>query len=870
MHASDEPDLADLSELSRLLPRWVDAAAQRIAGYAEHGWDINGLWLLRDDARRLSAASAQHGIDEAAAGLGSLAEQLAAHLDPPTLPDAERTREWQALIERLADHLPQFDSAVPASARVYGDVTRMEVPPAGYWRRWAEDAPPAVPSAPPAVSTSPAPAPEPVATRAPVAPPERAPAAGAPDGKRISASLRIYHLSDRGALSEEIDRLLTTQGHVVEALDDADSLRELLGALPADLVLIDAAFAEDLEAIGAVLRAMRGRAESRLLLIAIASQDDVALRLAARRAGTDALLVGPADAGDVLRQIRALLDPVSEAPYRVLVVEDDNSQALFAESILRNAGMDARVVTEPFEVLPAMEAFLPDLVLMDLHMPRCNGIELTALIREREHFLHTPIVFLSGESDQDLQFEALDAGGDDFLAKPVRPRHLIAAVQNRISRARAIGRRRSQREARDPASGLHSREAIIDGINEALIARMSLDDGARGGVVFLDLEAAPLLRERLGLTALEALADEAGVRIGTHLGDTAQAARFGDTSFIVLAPDHDEAALESLAAGLREAIYAQDLQAGGRPIRLRFSAGICALDHGFADAGTLLNAAERTCREARSREHGVKLYQPPRSTDSHRESGLLAQIRKALAEGGFELIYQPIVAVQGGEEAQYQTLLRLPGENGRSHAAGEIVPLAERHGLMAEIDRWVLDEALSVLQRRQSQTHAVRLFVTQSAATLTLDGQAGWLREALARHGVAGPSLVIEIRLDDAIVHTDSIQQFCQSLVDDGVQFCLSQFESSLDSAGLLDRLPLGLIKLAPKYLGASATQALRDELRVLIDQAHRRNLQVIGHRVEDAHSAATLWMSGIDYLQGNLVQQAGSTLDFDFHSAVL
>ena len=58
--------------------------------------------------------------------------------------------------------------------------------------------------------------------------------------------------------------------------------------------------------------------------------------------------------------------------------------------------------------------------------------------------------------------------------------------------------------------------------------------------------------------------------------------------------------------------------------------------------------------------------------------------------------------------------------------------------------------------------------------------------------------------------------------------------------------------------------------MRVSIDRAHRLGLQVVGHRVEDPQAAATLWMSGIDYIQGNLVQQAAGELDFDFQHAVL
>ncbi len=82
--------------------------------------------------------------------------------------------------------------------------------------------------------------------------------------------------------------------------------------------------------------------------------------------------------------------------------------------------------------------------------------------------------------------------------------------------------------------------------------------------------------------------------------------------------------------------------------------------------------------------------------------------------------------------------------------------------------------------------------------------------------------------------------------------------------------MPLGYLRLSSRYSEAQAPPALRDEMRGVIDRAHRLGLQVIGHQIEDPQAAATLWMSGIDYIQGNLVQVASEDLEFDFQSAVL
>ena len=635
--------------------------------------------------------------------------------------------------------------------------------------------------------------------------------------------------------------------------------------MPADLVLIDAEFAQELEDIGAAVRLARTRAAShKLWLVAIVDEDDMALRLSARRAGADTLLVAPRDASEVLRKLQQLVDPEREDSFRILIVEDDRSQALFAEGILRNAGMDSLVVIDALDVMPALRNCRPDLILMDLNMPGANGIELTALIREQEAFAHTPIVFLSGEASEDLQFDAIDAGGDDFLSKPIRPRHLISAVQTRVRRYRQQESRKAKRPDKDAATGLVYRKTLLEQLDECLAS------GRReGGLLFLEVESLNLLRERIGLTALEILLGDVSRLLTQHAGEL-PTTRFGDGSWLLLDGGREELALDSLATELRATLMGHVFQALGHPLRLRIAAGVAAFKHGFADAGAMINAVEKVAREARTQDRGVRRYEPPRSTEAVKEAALLEMVRDALDKDTLVLLYQPVVAVAGGDVSQYQALLRLRDANGKLRPAAEVIPMAERSSLIVEIDRWVMQQALALIRERHEEGQQLRLFVTQSPLTLGAAGQAAWLKHEISSNGIPGDGLVIEVRLDDAAVHAATVRQFCDAMATTRVQFCLGQFEAGVDAATLCSQLPLSFVKLARKYTTGTLSTATRDELKQLIDAAHGRGLSVIGHGVEDAQAAATLWMSGIDYIQGNLVQQADAGMDFDFHQAVL
>jgi EAL domain-containing protein (putative c-di-GMP-specific phosphodiesterase class I)/CheY-like chemotaxis protein len=545
------------------------------------------------------------------------------------------------------------------------------------------------------------------------------------------------------------------------------------------------------------------------------------------------------------------------------VVEDDRTQALFAEGVLNAAGIEALVASEPGDVLDTMGRFKPDLVLMDLHMPGMSGTDVTALIRQNEAFLHTPIVFLTGDQEPERQFEVLASGADDFLSKPIRPRHLIAAVEDRARRARALGQQRLGSVGMHPLTGLHTRTHLLRMLGDTLPG-----DG-KGGLLFIEIEGTGPLRERHGYAALDRLMVDAGRALSGLVG-TLPATRLNDNAFLVLAPDHPVKKLEDLARSMRDGLGRHNFSVDGQTLKLRTVVGWTSLAHGFTEVGTALEAAERAVREARIASHGLAAYAPPESAEAERSRELAKILKDALAEDRFEFAYQPIVAVAGGEQAQYQTLLRLRDAEGNVHTAGAIVPAAEAAGLIQDIDRWVLDHAIALLAQHNEAGRALRLFVSQSPRTLARDGYADWLVDTMKERGVDGPNLVVDVPLTDALIHAVTLRQFCEKMVPAGVQFCLGRFQHGEEADALMQQLPLGFVRLSPRYADASADGSIRDEMRMAIDIAHRRGLQVIAQQVEDPQAAATLWMGGIDFIQGNLVQRAADSLDFDFQSAVL
>ena len=550
----------------------------------------------------------------------------------------------------------------------------------------------------------------------------------------------------------------------------------------------------------------------------------------------------------------------NDAPYRILVVEDDRAQALFAQSVLQGAGMEAIVVGDAESVRPAIQEHAPDLILMDLHLPDLDGMRLTAIIRQLPGMQMLPIVFLSGDPDPERQFEVLDSGADDYLSKPIRPRHLIAAVSNRIRRARAQAASRSGRAhaplLNNPETGLPTRHHVLQQLSAALTHRDP------GGLLFIEISSALGLRERYGYAAFERLMVQAGQR----LAEAAQPwllARLNDNSFLVLARGADEAQLDATAQSLREQLSARAFVIrDDESVHLRGVIGFAALSPGFPDAGSALEAIERTTLQARLLSAGVAGHVP------HEEAA--SDEHLAMLDGHLELAYQPIVAVAGGGNAQYQVLLRLRRPDGSVLTAGQVIPAAESAGRIADLDQQVIDHALGLLDHYRHATPPLHLFVSQSLRTLARDAFADWLLESLQQRQLDGHALVIDVRLPDALIHTVTLQQFCTRASAAGVRFCLSQFEPGAEANALLGQLPLSFVRMAARFSSSHANPHTRDELRTAIETAHRANVQIIGQQIEDPQAAAAMWLGGVDFIQGNMVQSAGSDLDFDFLNAVL
>ncbi|MCW8193244.1 PAS domain-containing protein [Proteobacteria bacterium 005FR1] len=186
-------------------------------------------------------------------------------------------------------------------------------------------------------------------------------------------------------------------------------------------------------------------------VVLITDRDDLELRLAAMRAGAKRYVCRPFADDYFLEVIESLTDLSPDQPYRVLLLDCDPRSLEAQATVLRGAGMSVRALSQPMQVLDAIDDFEPDIILLDLQMPCVSGPELAAVLRERDSQLDVPILFFTGGLSESAQQRAIDLGGDGFLDRPGEPDRFVTAVAARVRRARRskLDRQRLERTLRE-------------------------------------------------------------------------------------------------------------------------------------------------------------------------------------------------------------------------------------------------------------------------------------------------------------------------------------------------------------------------------------------------------------------------------------
>lgn len=405
-----------------------------------------------------------------------------------------------------------------------------------------------------------------------------------------NAAHLVYLVHDNESTAKDISAQLEYFGYAVQVIDDLPKLEAAIEARIPAVVVMDLGFPAGILAGAAEAARLRQERGQSFKLIFISTRSNFDARLATVRAGADGYFSKPFDVMTLVDRLDALMMREEVQSYRILIIDDDVRTSECYALELRNAGMDVRVLNRPQEVLQVLGEYRPELILLDLYMPVCDGIELAQLIRQDNMYLDVPIVFLSDEADFEKQLCAIESGGDDFLVKPIQPAHLVAAVSNRAKRYRAL----RGLIMRDSLTGLLNHSAIKEALmREVSRARRS---GAPLAVAMIDIDFFKRVNDThghpVGDQVIRALARllQQRLRRGDFIG------RYGGEEFVVIMPATPLAGAENVLEQIRDAFSKIRHYTENNEFTATFSGGIAALTPELDAEEMLRQADERLYR----------------------------------------------------------------------------------------------------------------------------------------------------------------------------------------------------------------------------------------------------------------------------------
>lgn len=326
-------------------------------------------------------------------------------------------------------------------------------------------------------------------------------------------------------------------------------------------------------------------------LIYLGAPSDIEVIVALMRAGLDVTLPLEEGASAVLNCILDLVQNYEPDKFRVLVVEDSRVAATLIQRTLAEHGLDSHAILDPGKLLEEVESYRPDLILMDMHMPRFNGVEATRVLRQMAAYKSLPIVYLSGEADIGMQVEALRLGGDQFLSKPFNPVLLTAVVKTKIERFREM-----QRSTRvDGLTGLLNHTAAKSQL-KSMVERIGPADTLT--VAMIDIDHFKSVNDTYGHPVGDQVIRSLAWLLKGRLRSTDLIGRYGGEEFLIALPGIALEQARQVIDRIRNDFSFLPHAHPSGTLFASFSAGVAAWPD-FDSAAGLTEAADNALLEAK-------------------------------------------------------------------------------------------------------------------------------------------------------------------------------------------------------------------------------------------------------------------------------
>jgi len=439
---------------------------------------------------------------------------------------------------------------------------------------------------------------------------------------------------------------------------------------------------------------------------------------------------------------------------------------------------------------------------------------------------------------------------DAVLAKlPSEDRAVVQGALDKAERTKAELRFFADH---DSLTGLLNRRRFRSELDQ--YASFTARYGGRGAVMVIDIDGLKEVNDRLGHQAGDRLIRRVSEILRERVRATDLVARLSGDEFAVLMPQTDTAGALQLGEDLRAQVaegFSSSLEVASASI----SVGIAMFGGRDAGSESVLIAADQAMYEAKEEgRNRIVLFHASEQGGGRpqRAQTTSARIRDALTQDRLSLATQPIRSLASGGIERYELFLRMTGEDGELLPAASFIEVAERSGMVQELDRWVVARALELMAGRERAGNPVSLHMNLSGASMTDLSVLEFIERRLDE-GEADPSrCTFEITQSAQVEDFDIAGAFADRLTEFGCEVAIDDYGAGFGPFAYLKKVPFDVIKIDGTFVREMAiNDADQLTVKAIVEIARGLGKRTIAEFVEDEATRQMLQDYGVDMAQG-------------------
>lgn len=419
-------------------------------------------------------------------------------------------------------------------------------------------------------------------------------------------------------------------------------------------------------------------------------------------------------------------------------------------------------------------------------------------------------------------------------------------------------------------TGVHSRLQFL----QMVASLAETQQSSHAAVLYLQLDNFAWMNENLGMAAADHFLKDIGQSLCNVINDEDYVARYQGGNFVLFLNADDSKLLSSKADMVRQTIHDLTAEYDDNVLSSTASIGVRQYDAELSVLEMIENAYDASDIAKSNGGDTVHNYRKDSDDSSQNLSKKTwyERIKQAFDNDLFVLYFQPIVNLVTDNSSRYEVLLRMTDENNEIISPGTFLPFAERAGLMADIDRKVIYQALQTVQQDYEDiTEAPELFIKLSGKSVDDKLMASWIDNTLEELNFPPRKVIFEVTESIALNHLVQTRNLCHKLNELGVKIAIDHFGTRFKSIKLLDELKLDYVKIDGtiiQHLGKNkGHQAV---VKQIVKTANKQNITLIAESVQEAASLPLIWHHNIPMVQGFFLGVPTEVMDYDFENMLL